>query len=294
MRKNIILLLILLLTFINIIAQNHKTTIGLIPFSSTVPKNKVITIEIQEIVLEALNTKSNIITIDRSKDALLNKELDLQINEKSMASKKLVEQGKKMGADHLIIGTTVSYETIREKGSSSGLGGLFTDKNTFYNKSTIVFSLQILDVETGKIINQKIFNQTNENKSILGNDDTKDEAKAKAILSLKKNILLWLNEVYPIPIKILKIEDRTKSGKPKTILLTGVDNSFNIGKKLILEETELIQVENGKEPLRRTKKIASLTISEKQGDITVCKITDGEDIIEDKINKGNLLSIKQN
>ncbi|MBN8641265.1 MAG: hypothetical protein J0L86_05565 [Flavobacteriales bacterium] len=275
-------------------AQTSKTTIGLMPFTSTVSKNKILTAEIQDIVLESLNTKNNITTIDRSKDDFLNKELDLQINERSIASKKLVEQGKKMGADQLIVGTVISFESVRKKGSSGVIGGLIDDKSGYYYESTIVFSLQIIDVETGKIVSQKTFKQTNEDKSILGNDDSKDESKNKAIASSKAAIVVWLNEIYAPKIKILKVEERTKSGKPKTILVTGIDNSLAVGKKLILEETELIEIEKGKEPLKRTKKVATLTITEKQGDITVCKVTDGENTIEDKITTKNTLTIKEN
>lgn len=292
MKKRIATLLFLLI--LKSFAQNSKVTIGLIPFSSTVTKNKVLTAEIQDMVLEALNTKNNITTIDRSKDEFLNKELDLQINERSIASKKLVEQGKKMGADQLMIGTVISFESVRKKGTSGVIGGLIDDKSGYYYQSTIVFSLQIIDVETGKIISQKTFKQSNEDKSILGNNDSKDESKTKAISISKAAIVMWLNEIYAPKIKIIKIEERTKSGKPKTILVTGIDNSLPVGKKLILEETELIEVEKGKVPLKRTKKIAAITITEKQGDVTVCKVTDGENIIEDKIAIDNSLTIKEN
>ncbi len=282
MKRNT-LLSILLIVFTFSYAQDSKTTVGILPFSS-IKNNKEITTELQEIVLEALNKKSNILTIDRSKETLLNKELDLQTSERSIASKKLVAQGKKMGADHLLIGTLISFDVIREKGSSD-----------VYNAS-LIFSLQIIDVETGKIINQKKFNQNNIDSSLLGllgNTDTKDDAKINAISNSKREIRFWLNEVYPPLIKVVAIEKRNKNGKPKTILITGVDNSLKVGFKLVLEETELIPNGTNKEPLRRIKKVATLVILEKQGDITVCKITDGEDTIEEKIKNGIELNIRE-
>jgi hypothetical protein len=44
--------------------------------------------------------------------------------------------------------------------------------------------------------------------------------------------------------------------------------------------------------LKRVRRIATLVIKEKQGDITVCKITDGGELIEEKMTKGSKLSIK--
>jgi curli biogenesis system outer membrane secretion channel CsgG len=289
---------LLLLVLFKMSAQDSKISVGVMAFVSSEKENASRASQLQEIVIEVLSLKTNIEPIDRSKDALLNQELDVQINERSIASKKLVEQGKKIGANNLIIGTLTSIEVNEEKtsiGKLSGLVGGFGG-NTSNFKANISFSLQIIDVETGKIISHKAFNKTADNVGvsipILGSGNSKEKAIVNAMDDSKKKILSWLNEVYPSLIKILKIEERTKSGKPKTILVTGVDSSLKEGSKLILEEIELISSGIGTEPLRRYKKIASLVLKEKQGDITVCKISEGEDIIEEKMTNGSKLNIK--
>lgn len=283
--------LLFLLVVFKMSAQDTKVSVAVMPFQSSISSNSARAAQLQEIVLEVLSLKTNIEPIDRSKDLLLNKELDIQINERSIASKKLVEQGKKIGANQLIIGTLTSLEVGKNNGSSGLLDGIIND-NTAAFKANISFSLQIIDVETGKIISHKSFNKSKDKIGliILGTGSSEESAIVSAMEDCKKKILSWLNEVYPSLIKIVKIEER-KNGKPKTILITGIDNSLNVGSKLSLEETEIIDGGNN-ESLNRIRKIATLVIKEKQGDITVCKITDGEEVIEEKMSNGSKLSIK--
>ncbi|HOZ75307.1 MAG TPA: hypothetical protein PLS51_07945 [Flavobacterium sp.] len=61
---------------------------------------------------------------------------------------------------------------------------------------------------------------------------------------------------------------------------------------MLLQETELIPSGSSAPPLKRIKPIASITIVERQGDFTVCKVNDGAEMIEERVGKTGTLSIK--
>jgi hypothetical protein len=283
---------------IGVAAQNSKMTVGVMAFQSSSAQYKARAAQLQEIVMEALSSKSNIEALDRSKDDLLNKELDAQIDERYIASKQLVEQGKKSGAQHLVVGTLTSCEVSEQKkangpsfGPYGAVGKTIANSVTNY-RANLSFSMQIIDVETGKVISHKAFNQSKDNFSAPGMGNSKEDAVVSAMKNSKEKILLWLNETYPSTITIVKVEEKTGSGKPKTILITGIDESYNKGDKLLLEETELIPSGSSAPPLKRIKSIATITIVEKQGDFTVCKVNDGAEMIEERVGKTGTLSIK--
>lgn len=294
--KKITLFLLLLVLF-KMSAQDSKIAVAVMPFQSSSSVDKARAAQLQEIVLEILSLKSNIDPIDRSKDALLNMELDLQLDVRTYASKKLVEQGKKIGANQLIIGTLTNIEVKEEKTSTPNIPGLGKiGGNTTNFKASISFSMQIIDVETGKIISHKAFNKTSDNIGvaipILGSGNSEENAVVNAMADCKKKILSWLNENYPSIIMIESIEERSKKGKPKTVLVSGVDNSLQEGSKLILEEIVIIKAESNGQHKQRIIPIAILEIKEKQGDYTLCKVTEGEDVLEEKMANGNKLNIK--
>jgi hypothetical protein len=269
-----------------IFSQAPKTSVAIMPFVYSMPDYKNRASQIQEIVIELLSKKSSINLIDRSKDTLLLRELDFQIREQSIASKDLVRQGKVLGAQNMIIGT-VSNIKVEEKKGTNGI----SIGNLAY-KANISYSLQLMDVESGMILSQKSF--SNAKAGILdmfsGPSPTSEAAIAAAIRVTKKSVLEWLNESYPPDIKILRIEERDKKGLPATILVTGIDEALAKGTKLSLNEIEMLDAGEGKK-LKRSKNIADLKISDKQGEITICKITAGEKTIEEKINSGVKLEV---
>lgn len=293
---------LLFLFFLIGAAAQNKMTVGVMAFQSPSAQNKDRAAQLQEIVMEALSSKSNIEALDRSKDELLNKELDAQIDERYIASKQLVEQGKKFGAQHLIVGTLTNIDVSEGKKPTGGpsfgpygavrsVGSAIAANVTNY-KANISFSLQIIDVETGTVISHKAFNQSKDNFSGPGMGSSKEDAVVSAMKNSKEKILLWLNETYPSTITIVKVEEKTGSGKPKTILMTGIDESYQKGDKLLLQETELIPSGSSAAPLKRIKPIASITIVERQGDFTVCKVNDGAEMIDERVGKTGTLSIK--
>jgi len=287
MKKLLLLFVLAIPCLFNALSQNEKNSIAILPFTSTTPGYKNYAAVIQQLVVEILRKKSSIQLIDRTNDSLQVKELDLSMREVSVDAKGPVEQGKLLLGSQMIVGnlSNIGIEEKTTTGTTSS--GIPTTSKRY--SANLNFAMQLSDVETGKVICHKLFGVSQGGiLSSIGLDafstsDTKEEAIANAIKNTRKQIIKWFNEIYPPEINIFKIEERTKSGKPETVLVTGVDESFTKGAQFYVHEIEMLDAGNGK-MLRRIKKIARLRIRELQGDITICKVVDGEDIIEEKMN----------
>src|SRR6186713_468449 len=194
-------------------AQTAKTAVAIFPFVASMPEYKGRASQIQEMVIETLRSKGNIELIDRSKDSLLVKELDLQIREQSMAANGLVQQGKVLGATNMIIGT-VSNVSVEEKIISgyNAYTKVNTGNTTQYSAS-VSFSLQLSDVESGRVVSSKTFNNKDAGGGFLGGliaastngaiAGSREDAISGAIKASKKLILTWINESFPPEIKIV-------------------------------------------------------------------------------------------
>ena len=243
--------------------------------------------------MEILGKKSNIQVLDSSIDSTLVKELDLQIREHSIDASGLVQQGKLLGAQQVITGSLseIKLESKRQQ-------NILTQKNTTEFTAHIRFSVQLSNVETGEVISQKFFN-TSEYKSgkllnLVGGNastgSTRDEATLNALKVAKKMIAEWISESYSNEIRILKVEDTDKKGVAETVLVSGVDESFSKGADFIVSEVEVLDLGNGKS-VKRNKKIAEIKIKEIQGEVSVCKITEGARVLQEKLNAKATLEI---
>jgi hypothetical protein len=266
--------------------QEARVPVAVFPFGSVLKQDRGRAVQIHAMVLDVLRAKSNINLIDRSQDTLLIKELDHQITEYSMAADNLVEQGKVMGARHMLVGVLSNISVDRK---SRVYNDPITQKSRIVQEytATLNFTLQISDVETGKMISHKSFSSQQGTGLLgmvnLGIGTSAEDAIAKAILANRRHILSWINETYPPLIQILGIESRDKKGVPETIMVSGVDGTLKKGAKLVISEVQMIPVPNGP-ALKRVKKMAILKIMSFQGDVTVCRIVDGEKDIEEKMN----------
>jgi hypothetical protein len=268
-------------------AQSEKTTLAVFPFMSILPENKERASQIHDMVIEILRNKPAIQLIDRSTDNQL-KEQDYQLREQAMPASRLIQQGKTLGAKQLLIGT-VSHVAVEKKSNTTT--DFFTKKPVagISYEANISFALQLTDVQTGKVIIQKAFNGSKDigylnPGSFTGSGSSQEEAIINAIRANRGQILSWLNEAYPPVLRIIKIEERDKKGYPETILVSGIDGTLTRGARIIVNEIEMVDA--GGQQLKRQKVIGELKIKEKHGNMTICKITDGEKVLEEKMNAG--------
>lgn len=291
--KKVTLFVITLFTSITIYSQVDKKVVAIMPFISSSPEYRNYAAQLQSIALQTFNSNSNATFIDRSADAAVVKELDNQIREQSISSKVLVEQGKLSGSNELIVGSLagVSIETTEVPRI---LGGGYDKKYS----ASLSYSLQVIDGATGLTLSVKDFNGNTKkqdvgkkifgNKGMLGKGsgillaDTKDEAIRKAINATKGEITDWITESYPPLIRIINIESRNGSGFPEVVLISGFGSDMSVGKKITIKEITLLDDGAGGK-IKREKKIGELKVSEIQGQVTVCKVKEGENVLEEKM-----------
>ena len=271
-------------------AQPEKKVVAIMPFLSTVPENRNYAGQLQSIALQTFVSKSYVTFVDRSTDAMVIKELDNQIREQSISSKVLVEQGKLTGSTEIIVGSLLSVG-LETKEVTSLTGG--SDKKYIGNVS---FSLQVIDAATGILKTTKDFNG-NTHKQDLGGKllggvwgkvsnalmaDTKDEAIRKAIAATKNQIADWIADYYAPNIRIFNIASRDKKGYPELVKITGFESALSTGKKITI--TEITMVDDGiGGKIKQEIKFGELRVSEILGQVVICKVKKGEDVLEEKM-----------
>lgn len=284
---------IIIIALMPYLVTAQKKAVAIMPFVYAKAEDKATALQLQEFVVSIIAKRNNIQLIDRSKDSLLMRELKNQIRSVSVNAKKLAEQGKVLGAEEMIVGslTKVMADKVHQvEGKFSGL---------------VYFSLQVVDVATGIIKNPVVVDGTTKNTDeiaklggldgLLGTGggtlelvmaDSKEEAIKKAIESSRELIAKWINKTYPLEIKIFKVETR-KNNFPETVLVAGLEKEIKVGAKIKISEVIILELDGDK--LKQVKKIATLKVLELQGDVTLCKFTDGEKEIEEKLRQKTTL-----
>ena len=295
MRKVIALLFLQCFIHLCVNAQTTKTAIAIFPFRTEQRENRPRAYQLQQLVSEVIKQKLTLELIDRSYDSMVVKELDFQIRDYSMGANGLVKQGKLAGAKQMLVGT-LSNISVERKNNSTYNYLTKTNESRVEYSAVMNFTLQLVDVESGKVLTQKSFSSKDSKGGGLlgaiglGGNSTSDTEENAIALALKKSrsvITAWLNESFPTDVKIIRVEERDKNGFPETVLLTGLDGSLTKGAQIVINEVENIDI--GGKTARRSKKIGALKVKEIQGEITVCKVSDGEKVLEEKLKNGTLL-----
>jgi len=295
-------------------SQNNNTAhiLGVMNFTAAKAEQTSSAGTLQEIITEVLSTKKYITLLDRSKVDQIEQELKKQ-KQGNYIDGVTVEQNKSFGAKELLNGTltVLNVDESTKTDNTSAVGGAAanvllkrniapvrsTTKTSY--KARISFALQVVDVETGKIISGKSFELNSGSSGSLKFDappsyNSEDEARSNAFKDNKKQIMAlvndWFNSVYPPPLVIATIDERDKGGFPSKIsIVGGTEANLKPGNDLVVYEvTELVI--NG-EKKRKKVLIGALQVKETQGDFTLCKVKDGEKILEQKW-KENVIQIE--
>lgn len=269
-------------------------TIGILPLTSSNISQTYISI-FQASVSKTFAEKNRFTVVDRTKLDEIIKERKLQKQEDFMNSSFLAEQSKSIGAQYLVSGNLSQLTT--QSGTENRMD-YFTNKTTTVNVTTasVTISLQIIDVSTGMVKASRTFSQT-----IKTQTTDQQIAINNTIGPLEKNYNAWVNEVFPVPMKIIKIESYTKKGLPEKVFIKGgSDMNLNKDKSIIFSQSsELIVFINetlnvdGKE-YKREIPIGKIKIDQVQGEFSICKVTSGAEEIKKKLEEGKTLLLKIN
>lgn len=292
--KQVRFLLFLAMTTLTAHAQRTKTPVAVFPFVPALPEYKARAIQIQGIVMETISSSPKIELIDRSSDSMLMTELTSQMREESVSAEGLVEQGKVKGAKAMIVGK-VSNVTIEEKHPSSGFSLTKSNNNNaaVLYSATVSFTLLFSSIETGVTPATKTFSNKGSLIETLKHAHielaaTPEGAVLQAVKACQKQVLDWLDEALSPGIRILRIDQHDAAGIPTTALVTGIASSVRNNARIIVNLITLEDDGTGKK-IRREQRLAELRVAEKQGDITVCRISEGQQALEEKIKNGATL-----
>jgi len=294
MNKRITVFLACALFFFNSLGislgvNESKPNVGIVSFTCVQPEFKSKAAELQDIVVEVCNSKSQLTLLDRTKIIEVNQEI-ARTKDENYINGYVVEQGRAIGAQIILTGVV---SNIGVESSISSFGGVST--LTFTVRAS--FSLQLIDVETGITKGQKTFNVQAKKSGLATGDvsstSSSDEALNKLFRSSSKQDVIklvdeWLNMAFPPALKLIRIEDRKKDSIPETVLVKGITYSnINIGEMISVVEIEVIN-EGGEKSVFQ-KEIALIKVIEHNGDLSTCKISRGGKVLESKMKDGKNL-----
>lgn len=282
-------------------------TVGILPVTSVTNDAQIYTPNVQASLSKVFVEKTRFTVVDRTKFDQLAKERNLQKQE-DFLNGAVVEQGKSLGAQYLISGNINQISKRSGNREKSKLDydayskQYYTRKYQVYvTQIDVTINVQIIDVSTGIVKSNKSFTNTTE-------AETTSEATVinSAILGLEGYLRAWVNDAFPVFMKIIKVETTDKKGLPKTVLIKGgsdVDLAYRkdagilygIGKKNVSSELEVfennVEMIDGKEYKRKIP-VGKIKVVEIQGEFSICEVKKGAEEIQKKLNEGKTLFLK--
>ncbi len=269
-------------------AQTEKMVIGtfsLKPSTDDADHNEE-AVTLSGIVTEVLNRNPNFTVIPRNIDELISKERATQTTGDYIMGQ-IAEQGKAMGAKQMLSGTlnSIYIQTKENSGSGSGrIGGLgnIAPGNTAANVS---FTLNLVDVGTGKAIQTKTFTAKGSGMGTGGG------ARADALKAMnkaaKRQIANWVVTFFDFKFAIAQVEQADSKGVPKTVLITG-------GKEMELQKGEDLDVNEVQMLMGQPRilKVCELNVKEVQGAFTLCQVKKGAKELKEKMDAKAELKIQ--
>jgi TolB-like protein len=289
MKKNIIAT-VLLIGINCFIQAQEKTDVGIMPFSyvqgaaSFQDANSI-----QETVTNAFVKTKRFNIVDRSKMDALKKEKELQKTE-DFIDGNVIEQGVSLGAKHLVSGRVTSVSKFSGYRERSKLDG--TKVSQLVNEAKINFTCQIIDVETGLVINSETFS-ANGGGAFLGLSMAKniDDAFSSSLSSLERDIDRWVGTNFPAIFSIAEIQEKDSKGDAKMILIAG-GSAFGLEKGDKLKVVELIEMEVNGKRIQRKKEIGELKITKVEDEnFSICSVKEGGIDINAKFEANSNLQI---
>jgi len=165
--------------------------------------------------------------------------------------------------------------------------------------ATVTVNIMVAEVSTASVKASKIINAAWRTEVDWSNTNL---ATTNAVNALSGFIRGWVNEVFPVDMKIIKIESFNKKGMPDKVLIKGGSDAdlehkkgsalswYSSSSKLQVYENDQINVDG--KVYDRPKKIGEVKVDEVQGDLTVCKVIDGADAIKREMDAGKTLLLK--
>ena len=274
MKKELLFLLFLLITTVGF-AQKKTVAISTFEAIDNTTASQYIK-AIEDKVKEAIKNTNRFKIVDRGNYKKLLAEREFQKKEEFIDGKVTAESNFE-GAQQIITGN-INHVSFTKKIS----------KNSMYYECKISFSLEIIDIATGKVIASELIEpkQTFLG-SIVSTLDTKtpEQAFFNSLKGTQKAIDKFVADNFPVTTQIIEIS-KASSSKAKSVLIN-TGNVNGAREKQEFKVVELVKmIVNGKEIIRKIE-IGTIKISTVEGDeISEAKVVKGGDVILEKFNSG--------
>jgi len=276
--KRLFFVVIIVFASFSVLAQ--KRTIAITSFEATSSNIKIKAIKaIEDKVKEAFYSNNRFNIVDRTNYDKLKDEKELQKTEDFMDGKTVSQSGLE-GAEQIVTGSVNQvdiYKVVSEDGS-------------YHYNCNISFSLQIIDVATGKLIATQIikpkqsFGGSILSKSI-GGSSTSEKAFYNSLKGTQKAIDKFIAKNFPFITLIIEISEAS-SNKAKVLLInTGTLNGAKKNHEFNVVEVVILKV--GDKEITRKKDLGKIKITKVEGEeISVAKVVKGGEAIFAKFNAG--------
>lgn len=303
-RLFLILMGLLWLGLINAQDESKILSVGLLPVTSIPDYGDRYTEYIRDQISNAFASKSRFAVVERASLDAIYKERNLQMRE-DFIDGTIVEQGKSIGAQYLIscnISEITSAE-INEPTSALRKNSAGQLVMYYFNRQDLQINfninIKLIDVATGAVQSSKKISRSVRYKGSEHARPAVQNCILPTIESLGVSIRYWVNEIFPVEMKIIQVETSDKKGMPKTVLVTGgaemdMQNSrailSNTSSELEVFEARTISVD-GREILRPLV-IGKVIVEKVEGELAVCKIKSGGELIKAKLDDGKTLFLR--
>lgn len=299
--RRIVTFLLTILAF-TVAAQENSGNyvIGLLPATASDINAKKYCDRVEGAIASIFTGKKRFTVVDRTKFDQLAQERNLQKQEEFLDGL-VVEQGKSLGAQYLIQGNISQLNAQSVQITKYKTMGSYP--NTYQQKYyvpgynvTLIINLQTIDVATGQAKSARTINASRTWET------TSAEDAINASLQLFQNptgregtLKDWANDMFPVDMKVLKVEEADNKGRPKKVLIKGGEDmdlhrGAVSGSKLQVYINDVMMID-GKE-YTRPLPIGEIVVFEPQGEFTVCKVKDGADEMQRRMNEGKTLFVK--
>ena len=254
-------------------ASEHMIALGNSSNPSNVPAGDVAMVE--GAALSGIRQSNLCPALERKEWEKILRERGIQKTEEFLDGK-IVQQNVSLGADYLLIITIQSFD-VTEK-SNNALGSKSADV-------VLPLNANIISVATGLVVHNKnivvkeSMSFTKDSPAYHSREDLKNAIKDKLARKIEWEFSVFMFEAFPPAISIVRVEELTKKGKPKTVICkTSV--KLPDGVKLDVYTEEVIDLGDGDKDVRR-KEVGKLKVLEVQSNkVVLCDIKDGTDEIE--------------
>ena len=177
---------------------------------------------------------------------------------------------------------TIKLDGVTHTSTTSG-------KTTTAN-CKITLTVKVFDPSESKVLNTQQMSFTGSN-----SENLRDEAFNSALSSITRKggvlgqnpLLQFVDEQFPVVCQILEINEAKKNKAVTVYINAGSDNGVAKGNKFIVFKDKQVGSRVASVP------VGELSVVDIQaGDLSLCKVTKGEDVIFTEFNNGTTLKVK--